>query len=93
VTSHYRDLQVLLGLPNFEIVPIASDRQYFAEYLNRTGISAPLDFLDEGIWRTDSFLSSHLSDLYRHILMHEHGGVYADMDSIGVQVRARIGHH
>lgn len=65
-----------------------SDRQFFEHFFNLTGISAPLAFLEEGKWARDKYLAAHVSDLYRLVVVHMVGGVYADMDSISVQVWA-----
>lgn len=71
------------------MVALPSDRQFFEHFFNVTGISAPLAFLLEGKWVRDKYLAAHVSDLYRLLVVHMEGGVYADMDSISVQVCAR----
>jgi hypothetical protein len=78
--------QVLAGLPNFHVHAIPNDREFLASFNASTGISAPLDFLNKQLWREDKYLGAHVSDLYRLVVMHLHGGVYVDMDAISIQV-------
>ena len=77
----------MLGLPNFELVAIPSDAEFFRYIAEQTNLTAPLEWLDEGVWKLGKdYLASLLSDLYRFVLVHLDGGTYSD---ISIQVCAQ----
>ena len=79
--------QAIAEAENLKIIAIPDDKDFIENFAASTGMSGPKELLDSGTWKNDQFLTSHLSDIYRAMLLYREGGVYYDMDVISIQVR------
>ena len=79
-------LQVISEASNFKLIAVADDKDFIEEFTSSTGLDGPRAILDSKSWANDKYLTAHVSDLYRLMLLYQEGGIYYDTDVISIQV-------